>query len=248
VYKSQVSLLTFVVYFDTVHSIERRNTLLINPTIPVFFAGGNTSLTTLFRFPVALFTTLYTSKSFAPFQQFSSFPTELLFLLFSLISFLLAYNIQRTYRPRDIREHELLISDILAHEEFLKLKEYHHHAGHIYDHATRVSYISYRISKALGLDYRAAARGGLLHDFFLYDWRERKRVDEKRSSHGKEHPFIALENAQKYFSVNAKEADIIVKHMFPKTCSLPRYRESFIVNLSDKIAAFYEYSLHLRRS
>ncbi len=143
----------------------------------------------------------------------------------------------------------MLVSDILAHEEFLKLKEYHHHAGHIYDHVTRVSYISYRISKALGLDYHSAARGGgLLHDFFLYDWRVRKSQDEKRSSHGKEHPYIALENAQKYFSVNAKEADIIVKHMFPKTLSLPRYRESFIVSLSDKIAAVYEYSLGLKRS
>ncbi|MDY0244869.1 MAG: hypothetical protein RBQ89_08635, partial [Sphaerochaeta sp.] len=110
------------------------------------------------------------------------------------------------------------------------------------------SYISYRISKALGLDYHAAARGGLLHDFFLYDWRERKSQDEKRSLHGKEHPYIALENAQKYFTVNAKEADIIVKHMFPKTLSLPRYRESFIVSLSDKIAAVYEYSQRFKRS
>jgi uncharacterized protein len=236
------------VYIDTVHSIERRNTILINLTIPAFPAGGNTFLSSLFRLSVTLFTTLYTSKYLSPFNQLTSFPTELLFLLFSLISFLLAYNIQRTCRPRYRREHELLVSDILTHEEFLKLKEYHHHTNHIYDHVTRVSYIAYRISKALGLDYYAAARGGLLHDFFLYDWRERKSQDEKRSSHGKEHPYIALENAQKYFTVNAKEADIIVKHMFPKTFSLPRYRESFIVSLSDKIAAVYEYLQRFKRS
>ncbi|MGE4453414.1 MAG: HD domain-containing protein [Sphaerochaeta sp.] len=173
---------------------------------------------------------------------------ELVYLLFSLLSFLFAYNIQRTCRPRYAREHELLVSDILSHEEFLKLKQFQHHTGHIYDHVHRVSYLSYRISKALGLDYHAAARGGLLHDFFLYDWRERKSHDEKRSSHGKEHPFIALENAQKYFSVNKKEADIIVKHMFPKTIALPRYRESFIVSLSDKLAAIYEYSHHSKQA
>ncbi|MGH0054566.1 MAG: HD domain-containing protein [Sphaerochaetaceae bacterium] len=243
-----VSLLTFPIYFDTVHLIEWRNTILINPTISTFLIEGNSSLSALFKLPVTLFTTLYTSRYLSLFQQLSTFPTELLFLLFSLVSFLLAYTIHRSYRIQYTREHELLVSDILTHEVFLKLKEYQHHVDHIYDHVKRVSYLSYRISKALGLDYHAAARGGLLHDFFLYDWRERKSQDTKRSAHGKEHPFIALNNAQKYFSVNKMETDIIDKHMFPKTLSLPRYRESFIVSLSDKLAAAYEYALGFKRS
>ena len=65
--------------------------------------------------------------------------------------------------------------------------------------------------------------------------------DAKRSSHGKEHPFVALENAKTYFSVDEREQDIITKHMFPKTLALPRYPESVVVSISDKLSAIYEY-------
>ena len=139
------------------------------------------------------------------------------------------------------KEFLLLTNDILFHEEFSKLKDYHHHANHIYDHVVRVAYISYAISKVLGFDYASAARGGLLHDFFLYDWRERKATDLSRSLHGREHPFIALENARKYFIISDLEEDIIVKHMFPKTRAIPQYKESFVVSISDKLSAIYEY-------
>lgn len=37
------------------------------------------------------------------------------------------------------------------------------------------------------------------------------------------------------------EEDIITKHMFPKTPALPRYKESVVVNICDKISALYEY-------
>ncbi len=63
------------------------------------------------------------------------------------------------------------IGDIYRHGEFMKLKRYYHHNSSIYAHVRDVAYFSYRISKYLGLDYRSAARGALLHDFFLYDWR-----------------------------------------------------------------------------
>jgi uncharacterized protein len=144
--------------------------------------------------------------------------------------------------PRPIAwEFNQLVQDILLHEEFLKLKDYFHHTNHIYDHVVRVSYISYVISKIFKLDYKAAARGGLLHDFFLYDWRERKATDANRLLHGREHPHIALANARMYFEVNELEADIILKHMFPKTKPVPRYLESAVVSLSDKISTLYEY-------
>ncbi len=131
--------------------------------------------------------------------------------------------------------------EILFHEEFMKLRDFYHHTHHIYDHVVRVAFLSYSAAKLLGLDYVSAARGGLLHDFFLYDWRERKETDGKRSQHGKEHPHIALENSRKHFSVNEKEHDIIVKHMFPKAGSMYRYSESFIVSTMDKVSTVYEY-------
>ncbi|MGM0432265.1 MAG: HD domain-containing protein [Spirochaetota bacterium] len=143
-------------------------------------------------------------------------------------------------RP-DSREFLDLVGDIIVHEEFNKLANFAHHDGDLLDHVKRVSYLSYIGAKLLSLDCSAAARGGLLHDFFLYDWRLRKREDISRVLHGRNHPFIALENARRYFEVNDKEADIITQHMFPKTRSLPQYPESYLVSLCDKAATLYEY-------
>jgi uncharacterized protein len=103
-----------------------------------------------------------------------------------------------------------------------------------------VSYFSYLLCRRLGLDYVAAARGGLLHDFFLYDWHEYKK-DKRNPNHGLTHPRVALANARQCFPVSRKEQDIILKHMFPKVWGFPRYAESWIVSLVDKYAAVGEY-------
>ena len=175
----------------------------------------------------------------------------ILVLVISQVSLLAAYHLYSSMarigrvpfllaRPQH-KEYILLVDDILLNLEFCKLKGFFHHTNHIYDHVVRVSYISYVIAKALGLNYRSAARGGLMHDFFLYDRRERKVTDTSKAMHGREHPHIALANARAQFEVSDLEADIIVKHMFPKTRAMPRYKESFVVSLSDKISVVYEY-------
>ena len=134
------------------------------------------------------------------------------------------------------------IQDICEHEEFLKLKEFFHHNSSIYAHVQDVAYLSYRIAKFLKLDYRSAARGALLHDFFLYDWRNHDVPDLPRKKfHGLEHPKIALDNARKYFAVNEIEEDIIVKHMWPLTLVPPKYKESFIVSFADKYLSSKEF-------
>jgi uncharacterized membrane protein/HD superfamily phosphodiesterase len=139
-------------------------------------------------------------------------------------------------------EYYEIIQDIEQHEEFLKLKEYFHHNSSIYVHVQEVAYLSYRICKFLKLDYRSAARGALLHDFFLYDWRNHDVPDLPRHKfHGIEHPSIALENARKHFAVNEIEADIIRKHMWPLTLVPPQYKESFIVSFADKYLSSKEF-------
>ena len=88
----------------------------------------------------------------------------------------------------------------------------------------QVSYVAYGVCKFFGLDYSAAARGGLLHDFFLYDWKEYKAIRKKgEANHGRMHPHIALENSLEHFALSEKEKDIIVTHMWPKTYQFPRY-------------------------
>ena len=142
-----------------------------------------------------------------------------------------------------------IISDIYEHEEFLRLKEHYHHNSSIYDHVMDVAYLSYRTSKFLKLDYQSTTRGALLHDFFLYDWRNHDVPDLAEDKyHGIEHPKIALENAQKHFTLNEIEKDIVIKHMWPLTLVPPKFKESFIVSFADKYLASKEYVTKLKET
>ena len=140
------------------------------------------------------------------------------------------------------KEYHDAVEDILRHEEFLKLKDFFHHNSSIYDHVLSVAYLSYRICKYCKLDFRSAARGAVLHDFFLYDWRNHDEPDlPDRKFHGFAHPSIALTNARKYFSLNEIEEDIIKKHMWPLTIVPPKYKESYIVSFADKYLSSKEF-------
>ena len=91
-----------------------------------------------------------------------------------------------------------------------------HRAGvSCYHHSVLVSYASWRVCDWLGLDARAAARGGLLHDFYLYNWRD--AASHPGIRHGSQHPEVALRNARARFSLTWREEDIILSHMFPYT-------------------------------
>ena len=136
-----------------------------------------------------------------------------------------------------------IVKDIYEHEEFLKLKNHYHHNSSIYEHVMDVAYFSYRASKFLKLDYKSTARGALLHDFFLYDWRNHDIPDLPEDKfHGIEHPKIALKNAIRHFTLNDIEKDIVIKHMWPLTLVPPRFKESFVVSFSDKYLASKEYA------
>jgi len=144
-------------------------------------------------------------------------------------------------RPDD-SEYNSIVKDILANAEFMKLDNFFHHNSSILEHAKVVSYVSYRICKYLNLDYVSAARGGLLHDFFLYDWRNHDEPELHRDRyHGIEHPRIALENSMKHFTLNDVEKDIILKHMWPLTIVPPRYQESYVVTFVDKYVSSREF-------
>lgn len=103
------------------------------------------------------------------------------------------------------------------------------------EHCVNVSYMSYKIAKRLNIDYKSAARAGLLHDLFLYDWHLQPKGDPFFQKHGFTHPQRALENALKYYELNNKEIDIIEKHMWPLTLrKVPKYKESFLISFVDK--------------
>ena len=141
------------------------------------------------------------------------------------------------------KEFYTVISDIIENETFQLLKLYKHHYIYTrFEHSLSVSYYSYLICKFFKLDYISTARAGLLHDLFFYDC-ENKLTRPKNHIHI--HPKIALNNAEKLFSLNDLEKDIILKHMWPLTFSPPRYLESFIITLIDKYCAFKEWNRFL---
>ncbi len=147
------------------------------------------------------------------------------------------------------RDHGYLacVSDILKHPKFLQMGQYiQHGTTTTLEHCLGVSYLSYRIARSYRLDYWSAARGGLLHDLFLYDWHYVVR-DTGNHLHGLTHPKTALLNATKYFSLNEREKDIIRKHMWPITIELPRYAESYVVTYADKYCGLVETVNRIRK-
>lgn len=134
-----------------------------------------------------------------------------------------------------------ILNDIISNETVKKMKNFRqHYDTSTYEHCLNVSYISYKICKKLKLDYTAAARGAMLHDLFLYDWRTNRNLSSLTRAHAFVHPKIALDNASSLFDLTKKEKDIIVKHMWPVTLKLPKYPESFIVTFVDKYSAVKE--------
>lgn len=133
-------------------------------------------------------------------------------------------------------EYNGIVKDILDNREFKKIENYRHHGTNRLEHSMRVSFYSYKICKRLSLDYVSAARGGLLHDFFMNSY---KRCDRKKLLI--DHPKYALYNAKKHFKLNKKEKDIIKSHMFPVNIKeIPKYKESYIITFVDKLACIYE--------
>lgn len=106
-----------------------------------------------------------------------------------------------------------------------------------FEHSLFVSYYSFLICRKLGLDTRSAARGGLLHDFFLYDWHEKS---SRKGLHGFTHPKTALENARRHFELNETEQNIIRTHMWPLGLPVPLYPEAWVVWMVDKCCTFAE--------
>ena len=121
-----------------------------------------------------------------------------------------------------------------------------------FDHSVAVALLSLRLARWLGLrvDRRSLIRGALLHDYFLYDWRTLHPRPGLRHglSHGLRHGGRAAANADRDFGLNAVEADIIRRHMFPLTLTPPRYRESLLVCWADKVCAVREFGGGLWRT
>ena len=114
---------------------------------------------------------------------------------------------------------------------------FHHGKVTCYDHSLFVSYLSFRAARFLGWDYRAAARGGLLHDLYLYDSHDKSAHPGLQCF---DHPVAALRNADRLTTLSSKERDIILSHMWPLSRRRPHSREAALVDLVDTLCATLE--------
>ena len=146
------------------------------------------------------------------------------------------YILNKIYTDKEYLD---IINDIIKNETVQKMKTFRQHCEtNCFNHCLVASYYCYKFCKKYNLDYVSCARAAMLHDLFLYDWRKKQK--NIKGLHAFTHPKTALENANKTFELNEIEKDIILKHMWPVTFSLPKYKESFVLTYYDKKCAFLE--------
>ncbi|MEG2670187.1 MAG: hypothetical protein RR957_06945 [Oscillospiraceae bacterium] len=147
-------------------------------------------------------------------------------------------------KNRRYAEYFSYVENLIDTPEMKRLEEFSHHYGvSRLRHCINVSYYSFLVCKKLGLDYGAAARGGLLHDLFFYECAKKRFGAFK---HAALHPKLAFRNAEKLTALSPIEKDIILKHMCMSSLVVPRYRESYIVSFVDKYCAIWEAAYGLR--
>ncbi len=130
-----------------------------------------------------------------------------------------------------------------------QMKNYEQHTvSTTYDHVCHVARMSNRIVQRMPAGLRRSVseqellRGALLHDYYLYDFRENPMSAYR---HGTSHAELALENASEEFDLTEREKGIIYSHMWPLNLThLPRSKEAWIVTLADKICAIQEMVFH----
>ena len=129
------------------------------------------------------------------------------------------------------------IKDIIHLDEVKELDNFVQHCNTSrLQHSLNVSYYSFLWAKRKGLDYKSVARAGILHDLYLYDWRQ----VETEQHHAFHHPKEALKNAEMLTELNEIEKDAIVNHMWPLSEAFPKYKESYILSWVDKYCAVAE--------
>lgn len=147
-------------------------------------------------------------------------------------------NLNMNFNWKSDKNYIDIIQPLLDLDDVQKLKQFKHHKhSNRLEHVIQVSYKSYKVAKFLGRDYESVARAGILHDLYFIEG----HYHDRNHGHSYWHPRIALCNAESITDVNLVEQDIILKHMFGSTAGMPKYMESWIVNLVDDIQALDDF-------
>lgn len=135
-----------------------------------------------------------------------------------------------------------IYESLLKDERILKMKEIPMHRGsNCYIHSFKVAKRS--LHKAMKskkeLNLKALLYACVLHDYYLYDW----RIDRsKKKHHGKNHPFIAAEQAKRDFDIDEFTQELIISHMWPMNIKkFPKSKEAKILAWTDNVIATKEF-------
>ena len=83
---------------------------------------------------------------------------------------------KKTQIQLENEEFNYIIKDIIENYTVQQMKKYMQHFDTTcFEHCYMASYYCYKVSKIFNWDYKSAARGAMLHDLFLYDWRKKTR-------------------------------------------------------------------------
>ena len=139
---------------------------------------------------------------------------------------------------RYMRECVTTTQELLGSDTVRSMGQWKHHGPiSTLDHSLFVAYLSYRWARFLHLDARAAARGGLLHDLYLYNSKDKSAHPGWQCF---DHPVAALNNADALTDLSPKEKDIILSHMWPLAKRRPHSREAALVDAVDTFCATLE--------
>jgi len=149
---------------------------------------------------------------------------------------------------RSLREREFLslTRELLDSKQVRMMGRWKHHGPvTTLDHSLFVAFSTYRVARLLHLDVRAAVRGALLHDLYLYDSKDKSAHPGNQCF---AHPRFAARNAAALTALSEKERNIILSHMWPLGGALPRSLEAWMVDLVDTVCAGLEVSRICRPS
>ena len=100
-------------------------------------------------------------------------------------------RIKKEQQFREVQWHQdfwKCIEDLARHPVVLRMKLYAHHGNtNCYQHCMNVAYYNYKLCRFMHLDAVSAARAGMLHDLFLYDWHTHAKKTGDHF-HGLTHP------------------------------------------------------------
>ena len=132
------------------------------------------------------------------------------------------------------KELEEIYQSFLHNEKILKMKEISMHRGsNCYIHSFKVAKLA--IKRALRHkkgDLYVILLGSILHDYYLYDWRDER---DKMKDHLSTHPYTAAKNAMRDFNISDRVRKVIESHMWPvNIAEFPETKEARIISNADK--------------